>query len=297
MKIGIVANCQVQPLTKLLSALNGVETVVAVPTHLFGTKQFEKSEETFKDLIQDPDAIVLSYAHELRFNDYATQTLKQRIPQCHTLTNIHFSGLHPDITYVGDQGGRIQSPLGDYHSKIILHSFLAGYSQADCLRRFSGDEYERLGYYHEFEKSATELRGRDSQLDIQFAEHFIALLKESPCLYTLNHPTPIVFQEYVLVIAQYLGLKAWRQPTAVLPNYLAHSTWWPIYDEVAQAHGLNYRMPMVFKQPDAMGGKFMELGQLVCSSYQMYEKARNRLSNSRQATALLTQPSKQLGTP
>ncbi len=289
MKLGIVANCQVQPLAKLLSALDGVQTVAPLPTHQFGTKQFEKTEETFNDLIQDPDTVVLSYNHESRFNAYATQTLKQQIRRFHTLTNIHFSGLHPDIIYVGDQGGRIQSPLGDYHSKIILHSFLTGRSQSDCLQRFSGNEYERLGYYLEFEKSATELRSRDNPLDIPFAGHFLALLKETPCLYTLNHPTPAVFQEYVLVIAQHLGLKAWRQPIALLPNYLAHSTWWPVYDEIAQAHNLSYRMPMVFKQPDSMGGKFITLGQLVHSSYQMYGKARNRLSNSRQVSALLAQ--------
>lgn len=289
MKIGIVANCQVQPLAKLLSALNGVQTVVPVPTHQFGTKHFEKPEEAFKSLIQDPDAIVLSYSHESRFNDYATQALKQQVLKFYTLTNIHFSGLHPDIIYVGDQGGRIQSPLGDYHSKIILHSFLTGRLQTECLLRFSGNGYERLGYYHEFEKAATELRNRDNHLDIPFAENFLALLAETPSLYTVNHPTPVIFQEYVLVIAQHLGLQAWRQPVALLPNYLAHSTWWPVYNEVAETHKLSYRMPMLFKQPDAIGGKFMTLEQLVHASYQLYEKIRNRLNHSRQASALLAE--------
>ncbi|MDD5274977.1 MAG: WcbI family polysaccharide biosynthesis putative acetyltransferase [Methylovulum sp.] len=287
MKIGIVANCQVQPLAKLLSALYDVQMVVPVPTHQFGTKHFEKPDEAFKRLVQEPDAIVLSYNHESRFNEYSTLLLKHQVPRFYSLTNIHFAGLHPDIIYVGDQGGRIQSPLGDYHSKIILHSFLTGRSQTDCLQRFSGNEYERLGYYHEFEKAATELRSRDSHLDIPFAENFIALLIKTPCLYTLNHPTPAVFQEYILFIATHLGLKAQRQPIALLPNYLAHSTWWPIYDEIAETHNLSYRMPMLFKQPDAIGGKLMELEQLICASYQIYEKIRNRLSNSRQASALL----------
>lgn len=287
-KIGIVANCQVEPLSKALAALNEVHTVVALPTHQYQSKHFEKPEEDFKRLIQDPDAIVLSYTHGPNFNEYATQALKQRIARFYTLTNIHFSGLHPDITYLGDQGGRIQSPLGDYHSKIILHSFLTGRSPHDCLARFCGKEYEKLGYYREFEKSAAELRNRDKNVDIPFAETFIGLLKEIPGLYTLNHPTPTVFQEYVLMIARHLGLKACRQPIELLPNYLAHSTWWPVYDEIAETHALKYRMSLTFKQPAPLGGKFMELKPLIEASYQLYEKIPDRLAGSRQVEALLS---------
>jgi hypothetical protein len=287
MKIGIIANCQAQPLTMALSALPDVETVVSLPMHQYGTKHFEKAEEAFKRLIPETEAIVLSYTHGTKFNNYATQVLKQRLPQFYTLTNIHFSGLHPDIVYVGDQGGRIRSPLGDYHSKIILHSFLTGRSLTDCLGRFCGNEYERLGYHREFEKAEAELHNRDKDLDIPFAKGFIMLLKESPSLYTLNHPTPIVFQEYLLVIAAYLGLKAWRHPIGLLPNYLAHSTWWPVYDELAETHGLKYRTPLSFKQPDALGGKFMSLEQFIQASYQVYEKNPNRLASSRQVAALL----------
>lgn len=286
MKIAIIANCQTQPLAKALSMLNNVDTVVTVPTHQYGTKHFDKPEEAFKCLIQDTNTVVLSYNHGPKFHGYETRLLKQQIPQFYTLTNIYFSGLHPDIVYVGDQGGRIQSPLGDYHSKIILHSFLTGRSPSDCLARFHGNEYEQLGFYQEFRKAETELHDRDKGLDIPFAEKFISLLKETPCLYTVNHPTPIVFQEYVLVIAQHLGLKAWRHPIEVLPNYLSHSTWWPVYDEIAEAHGLKYRMPLTFKQPDVLGGKLMDLKQLIDRSYQIYEKTSNRLVGNRQISGL-----------
>lgn len=286
LKIAIIGNCQAQPLSKALSAFEGVKATVPVPIHQYGTKHFLRPEEEFKALIQEPEAVVLSFVNGPRFNDFATATLKQTVKPLYTLTNIHFSGLHPDITYVGDQGGRIPSPLGDYHSKIILHSFLTGRSKPDCLARFCGNEYARLGYYQEFEKAATELRARDKELDIQFAEKFLSLLKEIPCLYTQNHPTPVVFQEYVLLIAQYLGLKAWRQPIELLPNYLAHSTWWPVYAEIAELHGLKYRMPLTFKQAEPLGGKFMELEQLIHASYQIYEKIPKRIRGSRQAAAL-----------
>jgi hypothetical protein len=204
------------------------------------------------------------------------------------MTNIYFSGLHPDITYIGDQGGRVSSPIGDYHSKIVVHSYMKGKSIDDCLMMFNGNNYEKLGFFAEYDNSALTLIERDKDNDIAFGDIFMDKIKNHCSLYTVNHPTPYIFQEYICIIAEYLGINSQRLLIEMLPNYLANSAWWPIYPEIAEQHELNYKMPMLFKQPEFMGGKLMNLKEFIQGSYEIYNKFEHRLHNSRQVTLLMS---------
>lgn len=287
MKVGIIANCQAMPLAKTLQAIKEVTTVVTLPIHLYGADQFIKAENEFKELMKDPEAIILSYDISAEYGEYQTGILKNKLKNFYTLSNIFFSGLHPDITYVGDRNGRMTSCLGDYHSKIILHSYLIGYSPDDCLLRFCAAEYEKLGYFNAFAQSANNLSKRDLNIDIAFAEKFLNLLIETPCLYSTNHPTAVVFQEFSVMIASFLGLQTWRYPAELLSNPLASGCWWPVYNEIAETHHLKYRTPMIFRQPEHLGGKQIELESFINMSYQKYKAIGGRLRNSRQVIELL----------
>lgn len=287
MKIIIIANCQVLPLIKGLSFLTDVKYTLGLPIHLFGTKHFDKPKESFDELVKEDDFIILTFNNSAQFGEFATTKLKETYKNVITMTNIYFSGLHPDITYIGDRSGRISSSIGDYHSKIIIHSYMTGKSTDDCLALFNGANYKKLGFYSEYANSTSALLERDKENNITFGKYFMTLLKERPSLYTVNHPTPYIFQEYLCVIAEYLGIRTQRLPLEMLPNYLANSAWWPVYPEIAEQHSLNYQMPMVFKQPEAMGGKIMSLNEFVAHSYDLYNKSKERLYNSRQVVALM----------
>ena len=289
MKIGIVANCQARPLAKVLEAFPGVERVVSLPIHFFGSAHFKKAEENFRSLIQDPDAIVLTQNLGDRFGAYETLTLKQEVEHLYTITNVHFSGLHPDITYLGDQGGRIQSPVGDYHSKIVLHSYLTGCSVDDCLQRFNEEEFEQRRYFDEYRSAANRLLERDANLDVQFAARFLEIASERPVLYTLNHPTAFVFQEFAFLIAQLFSFKAWRLPTEFLENILAGATWWPVYPPIPDVHKLKWTTPMLFRQPESLGGKLLDLESFVGACYAKYQAYGDRIRSIRQAKELLTE--------
>lgn len=114
MKVCVVANCQVTPIVKGLSALANVQKIAGLPIHLRGSPFFQKLQKRFRTLAESHDVTVLSFLLGDRFGEYATIRLKKAVPRLFTVTNIYFAGLHPDITYVGGQGGRLQSPLGDY---------------------------------------------------------------------------------------------------------------------------------------------------------------------------------------
>lgn len=287
MKVVVVANCQVQPIAKSLASICGVDQVIAIPIHLHGTKHFDLPAKEFYEITQADDCVILTFQNSARFGDFSSDSLQAIHHKVFTITNIHFTGIHPDITYIGDRGGRLQSPIGDYHSKLVLHSYLTGRSVKQCLERFQGKEYEAVGYFDEYKKSAMELINRDQGNSIQFSKCFLEIIKEHPSLYTINHPTGFVFQEYTNLIAEKLGLNFVKFPHVMLPNYLANSAWWPVFDELAETHGLKYKSPMVFKQPDALGGKLIVLEEFVHASYKLYDKQSDRLRNARQALEIL----------
>src|SRR5690606_37367728 len=112
-------------------------------------------------------------------------------------------------------------------------------------------------------------------------------IKLEPSLYSVNHPTSLVFQEYINFIAQKLNLDYIRFPIGYLPNNLAYSAWLPIYPEIAEENGLQYSSPMVFKQSDTIGGKFLRLDDFVEKSYEIYKEQDKRLRHLRQSQALL----------
>jgi Polysaccharide biosynthesis enzyme WcbI len=288
-KICVIANCQVRPIVKGLSALADVEKIAGLPIHMFGSPLFQKPQEEFRTLAESHDVTVLSFLLGDRFGEYETIRLKKAIPRLFTVTNLYFTGLHPDITYVGGQGWRLQSPLGDYHSKIILHSFVTSRSKSDCLERFAGKVYEKLGMFDEFEKSKNQLIGRDVGIDFPFGKIFLEMVKEHPSLYTVNHPTAFVFQEYIIHLAGLLGLRAHRMPLEILPNYLADTVWWPVYNEIGEYHSVQYSMPMVFKQPENLGGKFIDLEEFIDRSYLDYTRMEDRIRSSTQVQMIIEQ--------
>jgi len=181
------------------------------------------------------------------------------------------------------------SEYADYHSKIILHSFITSRSKSHCLERFTGKVYEKLGMFDEFEKSKNQLIGRDVGIDFPFGKIFLEMVKEHPSLYTVNHPTASVFQEYIIYLAGLLGLRAHRMPLQILPNYFANNAWWPVYNEIGEYHSVQYSMPTVFKQPEKLGGKFIDLKEFIDRSYLDYARMGERIRSSKQARTIIEQ--------
>jgi hypothetical protein len=185
----------------------------------------------------------------------------------HLMTNIHFTGLHPDIAYFGPFGRRFHSPAGEYNSRIILLCFLQGMSERDCLARFNAQTYEKLGYFRAWEESAEELRRRDQPMDITFADAFLEITRQQQTLYSMNHPTSIAFVSQAERIARAFGIGGHFAPDA-FHNPLADQARWPIYPEIREAHRLRYETEFRF------GPAFHDLGleDFVRASYRRYEE-------------------------
>jgi hypothetical protein len=198
------------------------------------------------------------------------------------MTNIHFTGLHPDIMYFGSFGNRVYGPMGDYHSRIILLCYLHGMDERDCLARFNARSYEALGYFTAWEASAAELRRREAGMDIRFADEFIELTRHRQTLRTMNHPTNAAFVLQAECIARHLGLAAAFSEEA-FANPLDDHARWPIYPEIRETHGLPYKTEASF----LILGRSYELEELIAAYYHAYdERGRQALLDLARAEAL-----------
>lgn len=287
MNLVIIANCQVQPLQASLSALPVFDQVQGLAIHLKGTKFFDDGNERVKALLEsEEDVLILTFHLGEEWDEYATSNLRQRFDKVFTISNLHFSGLHPDVTYLNEVGARFTSPIGDYHSKLILYAVTNGLSEQQCLELFTAKNFEQLGYFGEFERSKNILSEREQMVDLKFADKFFDLLTQHPALYTFNHPTAFIFHAWTVEICRQLNFDYANKDFSLESNFLANNTWYPVYPEVARHHGLKYPGNYLFKQPQHMGGKFMDFKEFIAQSYAAYSDKREALLNSRQMTAI-----------
>jgi hypothetical protein len=173
----------------------------------------------------------------------------------YTIPNLHFAGLHPDLTYLGGLGRRVTGPVGDYHSKLAIFGYLKGMSVAEAEALFCDSAYSRLGYYDVYAQSLAELERRDQALDVPFAAELAQLLKEDLCFLSVNHPTGFLLSRFCDKAASRLEAEGisrkipWPRCPGVFINLLAQSAIFPIYPEIARFHALPYEGSYIFKPP------------------------------------------------
>jgi hypothetical protein len=209
-----------------------------------------------------------------QFSRLATPVLREHLGgRLATFTNIHFTGLHPDITYIGCMRRRLRGFFGDYHSKLVLFSFVSRWTPERCLQLFNGVIYERLGYFEAFATSSDDLLLRDAACDVRFAARFLEMVRWEPSLYTVNHPTGRVFLELAFALAEHAGFEFVRHGAVMFQNHLSTNYIWPVYHEIAEHHGLAYRTAPYFVRIGQRASRSIGLEEFVRGSYAAYREA------------------------
>ena len=268
----VIANCHCLPLADAL-ALGGrnIKTDFIDVTFADRPHMSLKIDNLLSSASHD---FVLSFNLSTQFNRLETGILRENLgDRLRTFTNIHFDGLHPDVTYIGTIGQRTPGFFDDYHSKLVLFCFVTGRGTDDCLRLFNGGVYKKLGYFDIYANSTRELLQRDNVCDIKFAAHFLDMIRFEPCLYTVNHPTGPVFLELSALLADAVGFDFIKMNQVFFQNHLSTNFIWPVYDEIAEHHGLAYRTPAFFIKPGERVSRSASLQEFVEGSYVAYSQA------------------------
>jgi hypothetical protein len=283
MDIIVIANCQAWLITQMLRSVPGISVVRNIDINTLGTEQYQAGIEAC--LAAPSDTLIVSHSLSDMFGALGTESLRKAGKNVLTMTNVYFTGVHPDITYIGGFQGRVKSPTGDYHSKLVLASYLMGFSQADCAGFFRADIYEKAGYFAEFAKSSAELRRRDEKTDIKFAETFLRLVVQQPALMVVNHPTLSVADAQARSIIDHAGGNYIAFPPAFMHNTLAENAWWPVFPEIAEEHRLQYQTPLTFKLPKVAIP--ITLQEFIAGSYEAYEAGDAQIKAAVQSPGLL----------
>lgn len=296
MKILIIANCQYMGLVEYFKLIIGKNNINFVPLNIINnTEQFNKYSQHAKANIENYDIILTFYINHDRFDFWKTENIKSLYPdKTYIIDNIYFAGLHPDAVCVGDIFNRLKSPLEIYHSKIILHSFVKGLTEQECLEKFNYDEYKRLGYFDIYEQSAKELLERNKRCDIGFAQEFLGLVKKEHSLFIFNHPTSYIFYHFGKKICKELGIKTEEFPHQLLINPLSDHIWWSVYPEISDYHRLSYKTPIFFKKADGYNGVMMSLEDFIRESYQMYNEKKEEILSLEEVKILINQMDNQI---
>ena len=239
-RIMVIANCQAPVLARAMELLNPDIAATSLVIH---QAKREKAAE-YRQAMATSDAVLhFSVSPKFVLPELAeTRSSGGRDGRLYSITNLYFSGLHPDFCTVGKLHHRVRGPFGEYHSRLIIGGYRLGLSVEDTTAMIAdADLQEQLGYRADFDQSADELIRRDEGLDIRFSEAMVPLLtaKALP-MFTFNHPAPWMMMEFAHYILTKIGLPSERVPREVLPGWLRGNTILPVFASVAGWHGLPY---------------------------------------------------------
>jgi hypothetical protein len=191
------------------------------------------------------------------------------------LPTIDTLGFHPDCAYVDAQGQLLRSPIGAYHSVLVLWGFLQGMSPQATRSLFQAHVFKHLGYFDLQAAGLNHLVNKGRQCQMPMHRWLAAWQEEGVWMHTINHPKPYVLADVALHCLSQLGIEGVADARDVVENALVRSPCWPVYPEVAQALGLRTAGNYAFKceHPSAEPGRavrYIGLDAFIEASFAIY---------------------------
>ena len=279
-KAAVISNCQARPIADFLRVRLPDFSFEVVGVHLLRPDQIARNESDVLGRVTKDCDLVITAPLSGSYGALATDKLERSLERGHLVIvpNIYFSGLHPDLTYLGGLGQRLQGPIGDYHSKIAVAGFLSGMSVKKTCAMYNDRTYSKLEYYTEFQSSLSELRRREESVDFKVSDIIEENILQKPCFMTVNHPTSYLFSRFVDGLVQYMvsvGLVGDVYPPIdyhYRPNPLADAAIFPVFPEIADFHQLKYEGNYLFKAPRGnLEESVYDLEDFVEREYQAFD--------------------------
>ena len=271
-RVGFVGNCQVNGLAALVRAMQN--QVEAVGFEVNETNLAALKKQTFVDAPwRDLDVI---WVHP---NDQVSAWL-QRQPaafqaRVRPLPTLDTLGFHPDCAYVWRNGRTVDSPVGPYHSALVLWAYRQGFDVQRTLALFRSDVFAHLGYFDYHIAGINHLVNKGRDCAMPTASWLASWQARGAWMHTINHPRLSALADVALHCLGLLGIQGAADAYTVIPDELANSACWPVYPAVACALGLKGQGSYFFKLARAPGlhgksVKYLELDEFVAQSLALY---------------------------
>jgi GSCFA family/Polysaccharide biosynthesis enzyme WcbI len=217
MEIAVVGTCQAYPLSLCLMAM--APDVVAKPIVVNRTTEITEDLTAY-------DLVFTTLLDDARLEDVVSQ-LSGRIFQYPRIT---YTGFTPDSVYATSGGEKMISPVGDYHSSLILYAWLHGLSARETKTLFCTEVFERLSF-SEHQRASRALMLREGE-DISFP--MASLLDKWEAsgrfMHSVNHPRLFVMADIARMLAERSGLRTQAtRPEDYIADPLMSNCVWPVY--------------------------------------------------------------------
>jgi hypothetical protein len=251
----VVSNCQTFGLASAMQRATDRFRIVGTPVN-------EIRDRTQKDHVET----LAAFEHAFVLPELAhLRDIPELAGKVTVIPAILFDGYHPDCIYAcrGDQ--LIDSPLGGYHSCIILAAFLDGYAPDDVAGLFNAALYREAGYFRQWQSSKAALFARFRSTGFAAEDHFYRWCAHGAFMHTINHPKIRVLADLAADMLRRLDCAAEETSDALTDN-LGNSEIFPVYPEIAALTGArgSYR----FKP--AGTGETLSLREFIELSFQYY---------------------------
>lgn len=264
-KVFVLGNCQVGGIADSLRVLMpNVNLERHVLTH--EAKSLRKDLRSYRK--RDFDVAIVHESIPDSLGD-ESDLINELAPLVLKIPSLSFSAFHPDIVYAFHDHQVVKNGLNsDWNSRIILLSYLGGYSQQETLSSFNFGTFESLGYLTAWSSSAADLAASFVRCDLDFSRWIRRVQRLGVFMYGINHPLQFALSELAVQIAESVSSEP-LEPVAELhrltKDYLAHIVW-PVYPEIAQNLGLNGSYHW------RVGDDYATLNQFVQRCYRAWDR-------------------------
>ncbi|KQT57198.1 hypothetical protein ASG52_03820 [Methylobacterium sp. Leaf456] len=230
-------NCQVAVLGGCLQFLAPDAEVAAVePANL---AHFEASPEGLLDRAANADLTVGLPFEGGGFGALTPARLREAARLHVALPTIVFPAFHPDIVYIGHKDRNFGSPMGDYHSALIVYGFAQGFSADEIVSLFRAEVFSKVGYLDGWFGSRDSLLRLSREHGFDLDRLFAGWMRRGCFMHTINHPKLFVLEDLARAALARAGIPARAARCEdVLPDPLSGSVW-PVYPEVAARYGVS----------------------------------------------------------
>ncbi len=247
-RIAIVGNCQVGPLSKCLQALSG--SVAATPVE-YTAKMYRKAAQGE----MDADLAKLATGHDVLLV-HPFEEIRQLLGKAsalpgakiHLIPKVEFSAFHPDLIYIEskDKIGRLRGPLIEYNSSLVFYGWQRGMKKSEILELFRDEVYSELGFYDFWTSAVEGLLREGSSIGFPLDSLLDSWKKKGCFMHSSNHPKLFVIADLAGAILNRLGIDTIPGATDYVADNFADGPVWPVYPEIGKRLGIdgNYLFKM-----------------------------------------------------
>ena len=273
--IAIIGNCQARALAQAMRLLAPQSPVRYLS---MGTLKREHGQlDALARVLHGHDHVFSQAFPEGLIPGGGSARLKEIEPRLTLVPSIVFSAFHPDMVYAGAASDLASlklapSPLGQYHSAIVLTAHRLGLDAARAVGLFREEVFARLGYLDWWEPALRELTSAAEQAGFGLDRELTRWARRGAFMHLMNHPKPFVVGD----IAKRLLREAGIEPAPVevedyLADELVHDVIWPIYPPIAAQFGLSGSYLFKAKARDGAFPVLYDLPAFVAASYALYD--------------------------